>query len=303
MNPAIGAALISGGAQLLGGLMGGDSGMRPEHQLLEQYKMQKEFAMHGIQWRADDARAAGLHPMAALGTSPTQFSPVGIWQGGASRGERMGDAFARAGQGLGNAYGAQLTPEQRVMNDAQLKVMEAQAANDLAQAQYWASEAARTRQLPMNAAPEVPGVTTHAVPRSQIEAHPLTYDHIKPKADEQVSARKGDRALGAGTHPGMREHVMRSGPTGETRIILPYSEEGPAEALESIPLWMYPQLIRDNTRRYGAGWIGEFLGFSDPGTSERRRLTQGHYSTRSDAERELRAINSPGPMYRRIFQR
>lgn len=39
---------------------------------------QKEFAKHGIRWKVKDARAAGLHPLAALGAQTTSFSPVSI---------------------------------------------------------------------------------------------------------------------------------------------------------------------------------------------------------------------------------
>ena len=38
---------------------------------LHQMANQREFAKHGIQWRVDDAKAAGIHPLAALG-SPTR---------------------------------------------------------------------------------------------------------------------------------------------------------------------------------------------------------------------------------------
>lgn len=40
----------------------------------EQYWKDKEFAQHGVRWRVEDARKAGLHPLAALGISPAQGS-------------------------------------------------------------------------------------------------------------------------------------------------------------------------------------------------------------------------------------
>ena len=39
------------------------------------YDAQKEFAQNGLQWKAADARAAGLHPLAAIGGSGAAFSP------------------------------------------------------------------------------------------------------------------------------------------------------------------------------------------------------------------------------------
>ena len=36
---------------------------------------QREFAQHGIRWKVEDAKAAGLHPLFALGGSGATFSP------------------------------------------------------------------------------------------------------------------------------------------------------------------------------------------------------------------------------------
>lgn len=42
---------------------------------LNNYQMQKEFAQNGIRWRVEDAKAAGLHPLAALSMSGSGASP------------------------------------------------------------------------------------------------------------------------------------------------------------------------------------------------------------------------------------
>lgn len=39
---------------------------------------QREFAKHGIRWRVEDAIAAGIHPLAALGVNTASGSPVSI---------------------------------------------------------------------------------------------------------------------------------------------------------------------------------------------------------------------------------
>lgn len=41
-------------------------------------RMQREFAQNGVQWRAADARAAGIHPLAALGMQGVSSSPVQV---------------------------------------------------------------------------------------------------------------------------------------------------------------------------------------------------------------------------------
>lgn len=39
------------------------------------YQAQKEFAQHGVRWKVDDAKAAGIHPLYALGAPTTSFAP------------------------------------------------------------------------------------------------------------------------------------------------------------------------------------------------------------------------------------
>jgi len=76
-------------------------------------KFQKLFAKKGIQWRANDARKAGFHPLAALGASGATFSPSfttgspgdGLINAGnqyAAAGASMGQGISRAATALGD---------------------------------------------------------------------------------------------------------------------------------------------------------------------------------------------------------
>lgn len=40
--------------------------------------LQREFAQSGIQWRAEDARKAGIHPLAAIGGAGAMYNPSAI---------------------------------------------------------------------------------------------------------------------------------------------------------------------------------------------------------------------------------
>jgi len=44
----------------------------------QQYKQQKEFAQQGIQWKVEDAKKAGIHPLYALGANTATYSPVSV---------------------------------------------------------------------------------------------------------------------------------------------------------------------------------------------------------------------------------
>lgn len=99
IGPAIGAA-----ASLAGGLIGQGSADKArgdaERLASENIKLQKDFAQQGIRWRVNDAKLAGIHPLAALGAQTTSFAPVSISGGGdmsLARGiEGMGQDISRA---------------------------------------------------------------------------------------------------------------------------------------------------------------------------------------------------------------
>lgn len=73
----------------------------------ENQAMQREFAQMGIRWKVEDAKAAGLHPLAALGAQTTSFSPVSV---GLDKPETN---FRGMGQDLERAFKASATKEAR----------------------------------------------------------------------------------------------------------------------------------------------------------------------------------------------
>lgn len=142
MFDAIIGAGISAGAKLIGGKMDADASnkaarlnaiaqanenafareynerMTREAQAREE-RLQREFATQGIQWRAADARAAGLHPLAAMGAQTHSFSSsVGApqYQPGSVApyaGKSMGSAVADMGQDVSRAIQATRKEDQR----------------------------------------------------------------------------------------------------------------------------------------------------------------------------------------------
>lgn len=73
------------------------------------YERQKEFAQNGIRWRVADAKAAGLHPLAALGSSGAFYTPSGSL---GVQGQDYG-WLSDAGQSIGRAVEAGLTHKER----------------------------------------------------------------------------------------------------------------------------------------------------------------------------------------------
>lgn len=95
-------AIAKAGGELLGDIIGNKmQSESAEDQALANYNRQKEFAQMGIRWKVEDAKAAGLHPLYALGGSGAAFSPNPIVVGQSGLGSAlgsMGQNLARAAQ-------------------------------------------------------------------------------------------------------------------------------------------------------------------------------------------------------------
>lgn len=133
---AIGGAIggIAGG--VAGLISGGQSSANAARLNQLNYEHQKEFAQNGIRWKVADAKAAGLHPLAALGASTAQYTPA----------TAIGDSpdwsfLADAGQSIGRAVDAKRTQQERVEQQQKqdaafaLKAENQKAENDLIRAQ------------------------------------------------------------------------------------------------------------------------------------------------------------------------
>lgn len=96
MDPAVQAAFVSTAGNIGGGLLSG-GGNTDEH------RFQKKMAQKSIRWRVQDAKAAGLHPLAALGMSPASGIPS----------QQVGDKYglAQSGQDISKAIMSRKSPE------------------------------------------------------------------------------------------------------------------------------------------------------------------------------------------------
>lgn len=81
----------------------------------QDHERQERFAKSGIQWRAADAAAAGIHPLYALGANVPTYSPSPVQVGAstATADTSMGSAVASMGQDIGRAINSTRTPDQR----------------------------------------------------------------------------------------------------------------------------------------------------------------------------------------------
>lgn len=81
------------GGDLLGGLLDSKSQRRSDNRNI---RYQREFAQNSIQWRTDDAIAAGVHPLFAMGANTASFQP-GIPESGSAAGNAVRRISGREG--------------------------------------------------------------------------------------------------------------------------------------------------------------------------------------------------------------
>lgn len=175
---------IGSGISSVAGLLGGSGEPSTRQVNAANADLQREFAQQGIRWRVEDAKAAGLHPLAALGVQP--FNPTASYVGG---GNSTSERWANAGNGIARAVSAGSTAMERLSE----RLLESQIKGQEIDNAFRASELARTTGAQMN--PPFPG-----------------RPGILVKPSEITTTRPGDRATElAGPAPAVKEFINRDG--------------------------------------------------------------------------------------------
>lgn len=156
----LGEALLGIGGSIIDKIFGDDSAE-------DQAQLQREFAQNGIRWKVEDAKAAGIHPLYALGASTAQYSPISV-----------GTDFASQGQNLGRAIDSMRTPAEK--QSAFAKTVEGLTLDKMG----LENEVLRSQLRNINAAgtgPGMPGTTMmagqgNATTKMTVDGIPITVD-------------------------------------------------------------------------------------------------------------------------------
>lgn len=190
-------SLISAGASLIGGFLNRDAqedaNAAQQYQAERNMQLQKDFAQQGIRWKVDDARAAGVHPLYALGANTVSYSPVAVG-GGADT--SLGSAVASAGQDIGRSMDATRTASER--GDAvvltKLQLERAGLENDLLRTQIAKTRAQLGPPMPAlsdnNAIPGQPATRLVNLPHGVELATPGN-----ESTQDAISKEYGDEGL------------------------------------------------------------------------------------------------------------
>lgn len=252
--------IASAVGSIAGGLLGNASAAASRDQAAElnkfNYQAQKEFAQNGIRWKVADAKAAGLHPLAALGSSTAQYSPSAV-VGGSDDYSWLGDV----GQGIGRAVDAKMTErersKERQVADQRLRLefdnrrlqnqflqtqIDAQKQDMALQLARSAAMSARTQQ----AVPGMPDLSgDNTVIRGQRESYPTGGTQVE--VSKVPTSVAGDPTTQAGTPADSRIYRTPAG-----RTVLPNQEIG--DAMDAAPGSGLQWMIRNHLLPY----IGNF---------------------------------------------
>lgn len=88
-------------------------------------EMQREFAQQGVRWRVEDARAAGVSPLVALGAQTHSFAPSMVGD------TSSGSAMASMGQNIMRAVDSTRTQSEREEKALELRLENQSLQNDL----------------------------------------------------------------------------------------------------------------------------------------------------------------------------
>lgn len=109
------SAILPAAASLIGGFLNkssnDDNNAAAARHAQQQADLQREFAQNSLQWKAEDARKAGIHPLYAVGAQGASFSPVSY---AGSADTSLGSAVASSGQDISRALQATRDNDGRV---------------------------------------------------------------------------------------------------------------------------------------------------------------------------------------------
>lgn len=277
-----GASLIGSGLSFLGGsnALGASQGQNAigNQMAQQQLAFEEAAAQHGIQWRVDDAKAAGISPLVALG-APT-FNPGAIPVSGGNYDNPYSGAGAglvSMGQDLSRA--AMVAQTEKTRAESIAAVESAKASSALTQSQVELNRANTARAYAsMATSPSMPAVSG----KYRVDGQPDSGggDNLVKLSPSKVTSAAGTNAgIEAGVPPGVQLNKTVGG-SYDPQPALGTSVGATGEDWRwSVRNRLQPpegwQLRWDGTWERGPGawkWLSDHLGFgSGPQPNEFNR--------------------------------
>ena len=240
------AAMAMGVSGLGNIAVGLHEGAQNRQQMRHSDDLQREFAQNGISWKVEDAKRAGLHPLAALGMMPgPAYQPMHIGDAGAG-------SFREAGQNLAKAASMGMSQDERNRTELENQLLMAQIQESDARKQSIMSDIATRQQNQLGSI----GVQKEGVYSLEGQA-PVTPGagviDINPSAITSSSVARP--SMEAGIRPGEEQRFI-----GGMPILLPQlGGESAEEIISEMSPAAWAGLLARNSNIYGKGWLNSFL--------------------------------------------
>lgn len=242
-------------ASVVTSLLGGKESRDANEEAISRAEaFQREFAQHGVRWRVEDAKAAGVHPVYALGAQLPAASPIAF-------ADSMGPAISEAGQNIASGIAARGTRQDRLLAQYTLAAAKAQLRESDARIGLLEAETALARNQAIAAKP-FPSLGDDGFLEGQVvdeaKAAEAARGLVEVSPAVMPSRSKVDSGLVAGTPAGMREFELPGG----FKVLLPSESQGTmSEAVESVSESILTQygVLAENVRHYGWNWFFQFL--------------------------------------------
>lgn len=222
-----------------GGNMAAANNQQQWNMFNQNAQLQREFAQNAVQWRVADAKAAGIHPIYALGGAGATYTPSAMNLGGGDDGSH----FSRIGQNLGRAIeqmkgkeARELTLFEQTRNAQELE--RGQLQNDMLKLQL-AGMAARNRSAQLGPGMP-PGISPPTAATGQAE--------IKPN---EITSSQGDIPHAA-AGPVAPSNQWRMAPDG---AVYPTPEKNLQMDDFGSPGWL-PWMYRNHILPFGKQMVG-----------------------------------------------
>jgi hypothetical protein len=156
---------------------------------------QKEFAQSGIQWRAADAKAAGIHPIFAMGANVPTYTPSSATFATPAPKTRSVD-YGAMGQDIGRAITSTMDGSKRVAAiSAKLSLENQKLNNDLLRSQIAASNVATLTHA--GSSPGVPSTSSRMLIDGQsgsgrVRTSPMSRQASAPGSPHQEAGAVSD---------------------------------------------------------------------------------------------------------------
>lgn len=254
----LGGPLVGAAGSIAGGLISNLFNRRQQNQA---ENFQRELAQHGVSWRVQDAKNAGIHPLFALGAQIPQVNPMVL-------GDSLGPSLAQAGQMIGNSMANQLSTEQKAMEFAQYQAAISQADRNFAEAGYFNSLTAKNQQSMMGEAPNPLGIHHENPMAGQKPAVPGGSEGlVNIKAVDQPTMKAGRPGIQSGVYEG--HQIVRLAP-GLPMVFPALEGEAWMEHWSEMSWLDKMAVVNRNAEIYGGDWAKDFWAWYWNGTTPQK---------------------------------